>query len=185
MSAPEIVTTTDPAAEAGAAEQIEADGTITAAGMIISRFAKEGEERYALEVKVQRSDTNEIVSIELDLEMDDKTDSKGRPFCPFETTVKTLKGLGYKWGDDLSQVDTLVGVNAHITNKPKWVKGRCYDNWKFSRTTTFLDPEEQKSRFQQLMEQYRAKRAGVAPVQTAPAATAPAAAPAPKKNPFA
>ena len=88
MSAPEIVTTTDPAAEAGAAEQIEADGTITAAGMIISRFAKEGEERYALEVKVQRSDTNEIVSIELDLEMDDKTDSKGRPFCPFETTVK-------------------------------------------------------------------------------------------------
>ena len=206
MSAPEIVTTTDPAAEAGAAEQIEADGTITAAGMIISRFAKEGEERYALEVKVQRSDTNEIVSIELDLEMDDKTDSKGRPFCPFETTVKTLRGLGYKFGDDLSQVDTLVGVNAHITNKPKWVKGRLYDNWKFSRTTTFLDPEEQKNRFQQLMEQYRAKRAGVAPVQTAPAATAtpaaskpspfaapaatapaaaPAAAPAPKKNPFA
>ena len=202
MSAPEIVTATDPAAEAGAAEQIEADGTITAAGMIISRFAKEGEERYALEVKVQRSDTNEIVSIELDLEMDDKTDSKGRPFCPFETTVKTLRGLGYKWGDDLSQVDTLVGVNAHITNKPKWVKGRLYDNWKFSRTTTFLDPEEQKNRFQQLMEQYRAKRAGVAPVQTAPAATAtpaaskpspfaapaataPAAAPAPKKNPFA
>lgn len=202
MSAPEIVTATDPAAEAGAAEQIEADGTITAAGMIISRFAKEGEERYALEVKVQRSDTNEIVSIELDLEMDDKTDNNGRPFCPFETTVKTLRGLGYKYGDDLSQVDTLVGVSAHITNKPKWSKGRLYDNWKFSRTTNFLAPEEQKNRFQELMKQYRAKRAGVAPVQAAPAATAtpaaskpspfaapaataPAAAPAPKKNPFA
>ena len=198
MSAPEIVTNADTAAEAGAAEQIEADDTITAAGMIISRFAKEGEERYALEVKVQRRDTNEIVSIELDLEMDDKTDSKGRAFCPFEGTIKTLKGLGYKFGDDLSQVDTLVGVSAHITNKPKWVKGRLYDNWKFSRTTTYLDPEEQKNRFQELMRQYRAKQAGVAPVQTAgqaagpkpspfaaPAATAPAAAPAPNRNPFA
>ena len=191
----EIITTATTDGNANADEREEADGIITAAGMVTSRFAKEGEERYALEVQVRRDDNQEIVRIELDLELDDKTDKNGRTYCPFESTCKTLKTLGYQYGDDLSQVDTLVDKPAHITNTPKWVNGRRYDNWRFSRVTTFIAADEAKNRFKQLMEQFRAKRAGApkpapaaaskpspfaAPVQVA--ATPPAQ--APRSNPF-
>lgn len=176
----EIITTA--AANGNADEREEADGIITAAGMVTSRFAKEGEERYALEVQVRRNDNQEIIRVELDLELDDKTDKNGRVFCPFETTCKTLKGLGYQYGDDLSQVDTLVDKPAHLVNTPKWTNGKRYDNWRFSRVTTFVEADEAKARFQDLMKQFRAKRAGVGAVQTAPAAAAPAA---PKPSPFA
>jgi hypothetical protein len=197
----EIVTGNTAEVSASADEHEEADGKIIAAGMVMSRFAKEGEDRIALEIKVQRNDTQQIVSIELDLELDDKTDKSGRTFCPFEGTCKTLKGLGYKYGDDLSQVDTLVGSDCHITNTPKWSNGKKYDNWKFSRQSNYLEANEAQRRFKELMEQFRAKRAGVAGVQTAPAqqrpapfaaptqaqpAAAPAAQPAaaPRGNPF-
>ena len=118
------------------AKTISATGTITKAEILEPRFPQNAPEgAFDLNFIVKRDDNGE--EVEISLEVSFAPLPNNTQMTRYETTMHQLKTLGYQYGEDLSQLGTLVGVNCGIYGKQGFSKktGNEYWTWYFSSQT--------------------------------------------------
>lgn len=174
------------------AETVTTTAQIVATDIIDSRF-NAGDLMIALDCI--RDDNGEKISIELDISASERTPKGGgEAYVPAIMTADKLKKIGYQYGDDFSQTDTLIDQKVDVYGKKQFSqKGTPYWVWNLSQGRKTAENKEE--RLKALMEQIRAQRAKREGNKTAPAvmATAPVPQPVPsaptpaaaRPNPFA
>lgn len=168
--------------QAGGQDEVNAQAQITNVDICNSRFRND---EYVIVLTCNRLDNGEQIEIELDLSCREVRTNDGKDtFIPYIRTSEKLKGIGYQFGDDFSQVETLVDKVVDVYGKKRYsaTSGKGYWNWSLSRGHKSIENKE--ATLAELMKQVRIIRQNREATQQAAPATAPAPAHAPTVSPF-
>lgn len=141
-------------------ETITVSGVIEEAGVYEPRFDTSPAGAYELVFDIKREDNNEVITIYLEVSMA-MCGFKKDDITRYEYAENTLKSIGYKHGDDFSNIESLVGSRVDVYGKKQFSKstGKEYWSWFFSSGNSRKKISD-KARMTSLMEQFRAMRSG-------------------------